>query len=74
MWLKIIGAILVVFVSLFAVASFLLASEKREAEKELEKQKEKEQKKNEAKENLNGGNMHDNISNSLDLLQNNKKR
>lgn len=73
MWLEIIGAVLVVLVSVFGIASILFTSEKRKAEKELEKQKEEERKRNEAKENLNGGNMHDNIANSLDLLQNNEK-
>lgn len=69
----IISALVVIIISIFGVSSFLLYAEKRKAEKQFDKIKNEEVKKNEAKETLNGGNHHDNIVNSLDLLRNNTK-
>lgn len=69
----VICALIVVIISIFGVSSFLLYAEKRKAEKQFDKIKNEEVKKNEIKETLNGGNHHDNINNSLDLLRNNEK-
>ena len=70
--LSIIGAGLAIVIILFAIFTLSVNKELKKAEDKVEEQKKQEVKKNEIKEELNGGNNHDNVVNSLDLLQQHK--
>lgn len=54
---------------LFVVFSFIIWLNFKERKAEREKENEKTKKQNKAKEKLNGGNNHDNVVNSLNMLK-----
>jgi hypothetical protein len=56
-----------------AVLIILLKSSRKKAAKAVEEERKEEQKKNEAKENLSTGDNMCDVTNGLDLLQNNRK-
>lgn len=73
MTVKILLVIMALEALAVAVLIILLKSSRKKVAKAVEKERKEEQKKNEAKENLStGDNMHD-VTNGLDLLQNNGK-
>ena len=60
--------LLLLNIGVFAVCSFWVNKERKEAEKEKAKKEKEEVKKNETKEKINGSNHTDNCSAILDLL------
>jgi anionic cell wall polymer biosynthesis LytR-Cps2A-Psr (LCP) family protein len=73
MTVKILLAIMALEALAVAVLIILLKSSRKKAAKAVEEERKEEQKKNEAKENLSTGNNMRDVTNGLDLLQNNGK-